>query len=117
MGKTAGTSKETKTFDCPVEAALEVLGGKWRLPILAQVARGTQRYSELRRSLPAISEKMLIKELRQLEADGIVHREQYPEVPPRVEYSLSELGASLLPILDQLGSWAVKHLPGRLSHG
>ena len=115
MRKTAESNKRNKVYDCPVEAALDVLGGKWGLPIIARLAPGTQRYSELRRSLPSISERMLIKQLRQLEADGIVHRKQYPEVPPRVEYSLSEVGASLLPILNQLGSWAVKHLPSRLS--
>jgi DNA-binding HxlR family transcriptional regulator len=117
MGGTTDSREETKAFQCPVEAALDVLGGKWGLPILARLARGSQRYSELRRSLPAISEKMLIQQLRRLEADGIVHRKQCPEVPPRVEYSLSELGASLVPILDQLGTWARKHLPDRLSQG
>ena len=115
MGNTDDSAKENKVYDCPVEAALDVLGGKWGLPIIARLARGTQRYSELKRSLPSISERMLIKQLRRLEADGIVRRRQYPEVPPRVEYSLSEVGSSLLPALDRLGSWAVKHLPGRLS--
>ena len=98
-----------------MEAALDVLGGKWALPIVARLAPGTQRYSELKRSLPSISERMLIKQLRRMEADGIVRRQQYPEVPPRVEYSLSEVGESLLPILDHLGNWALKHLPERLS--
>ena len=110
------TEKETRLYDCPVEAALDVLGGKWGLPIVARLAGGTQRYGELKRSLPSISEKMLIRQLRRLEADGIVRRRQYPEVPPRVEYSLSEVGESLLPVLDHLGAWAVKHLGGRLSH-
>ena len=114
MRKTAESKRGNKVYDCPVEAALDVLGGKWGLPIVARLAGGTQRYSELRRSLPAISERMLIKQLRQLEADGIVRRRQYPEVPPRVEYSLSEVGMSLLPILDQLGIWAAKHLRKRL---
>ena len=84
--------------------ALDVLGGKWGLPIVARLAAGTQRYGELKRSLPSISERMLIKQLRRLEADGIVRRQQYPEVPPRVEYSLSEVGLSLLPALDPLGA-------------
>lgn len=115
MRKTVETTKVSKLYDCPVEAALDVLGGKWGLPIVAQLARGTQRYGELKRSLPSISERMLIKQLRQLEADGIVHRQQYPEVPPKVEYSLSEVGESLIPALDHLGNWALKHLPERLS--
>ncbi len=115
MRETDDSERENKVYDCPVEAALDVLGGKWGLPIVARLARGTQRYSELRRSLPAISERMLIKQLRRLEADGMVRRQQYPEVPPRVEYSLSEVGESLIPILDHLGNWALKHLPERLS--
>ena len=115
MRKTAESNKGNKVYDCPVEAALDVLGGKWALAIVARLAPGTQRYSELKRSLPSISERMLIKQLRRMEADGIVRRQQYPEVPPRVEYSLSEVGESLLPILDHLGNWALKHLPERLS--
>jgi DNA-binding HxlR family transcriptional regulator len=113
--KTAESNKGNKVYDCPVEAALDVLGGKWGLPIVARLAAGTRRYGELKRSLPSISERMLIKQLRRLEADGIVRRQQYPEVPPRVEYSLSEVGLSLIPALDPLGAWAVKHLPERLS--
>jgi len=115
MRESGSSAADEKVFDCPVEAALDVLGGKWGLPVVAQLAGGTQRFSQLRRSLRSISEKMLIKQLRQLEADGIVRRTQYPEVPPRVEYSLTEVGESLLPILDQLGAWAVKHLPERIS--
>jgi len=98
-----------------VEAALDVLGGKWGLPIVARLASGTQRYSGLRRALSSVSERMLVKQLRRMEADGIVLRQQYPEVPPRVEYSLSEVGESLIPILDHLGNWALEHLPERLS--
>ncbi len=115
MRKTAVSNKKNKVYDCPVEAALDVLGGKWRLPIVARLARGTQRYSELKRSLPSISERMLIKQLRRMEEDGIVRRQQYPEVPPRVEYSLSEIGESLIPVLDHLGNWSLKYLPERLS--
>ena len=110
MRKTDESSKGNKVYDCPVEAALDVLGGKWTLPIVARLAPGTQRYSELKRSLPSISERMLIKQLRRLEADGMVRRQQYPEVPPRVEYSLSEVGESLIPVLDHLGNWALRHL-------
>ncbi len=115
MRKTAESDRGKKLYDCPVEAALDVLGGKWGVPIIARLAAGTLRYSELKRSLPAISERMLIKQLRRLEADGIVCRKQYPEVPPRVEYSLSKVGLSLIPALDPIGTWAVKHLPDRLS--
>ena len=104
----------TSNWSTAVAARVDVLGGKWGLPIVARLAPGTQRYSELKRSLPSISERMLIKQLRRLEADGMVRRQQYPEVPPRVEYSLSEVGESLIPILDHLGNWALKHLPERL---
>ena len=115
MRKTAKSNKGKKVYDCPVEAVLDVLGGKWGLPIIARLAPRTLRYSELKRSLPSISERVLIKQLRRMEADGIVRRQQYPEVPPRVEYSLSEVGESLIPTLDHLGNWALKHLPERLS--
>ena len=114
MRETDDSQSENKVYDCPVEAALDVLGGQWGLPIIARLAPGTQRYSELKRSLPSISERMLIKQLRRLEADGLVRRRQYPEVPPRVEYSLSEVGLSLIPVLDQLGLWAAKYLRKRL---
>ena len=95
---------------CPIEAVLKAIGGKWKILILWNLLGETRRFGELRRRLPGISERMLIQGLRELERDGIVHREQYPEVPPRVEYSLTPKGRDLTPILNQLALWGVEHL-------
>lgn len=83
--------------------------------IVWNLSRRTCRYGELRRAIPRITEKMLVQQLRQLEDDGLVHREQYPEVPPRVEYSLTERGRTLTPLLEQLAEWGEEHLAGRLA--
>ncbi|MER7043475.1 MULTISPECIES: winged helix-turn-helix transcriptional regulator [Streptomyces] len=84
---------------------MDVVGGKWKALILWALHKGTLRFGELKRELPGVSEKMLIQQLRELEADGVVHREVYREVPPRVEYSLTELGQALNTALDSLGVW------------
>ncbi|WP_353662803.1 helix-turn-helix domain-containing protein [Hydrogenimonas sp. SS33] len=97
---------EKKEFGCPFEYALDILGGKWKgLVIFYLGRRGTLRYSELRRELKGITQKMLTQTLRRLEEGGLIHREVYPVVPPKVEYSLTEKGKSLLPILDALQKW------------
>lgn len=90
---------------CPVEIGLNILSGKWRLKILWQLSKGTRRFNELQRALGHITTKTLTQELRALEAQGIVERKVFAEVPPKVEYSLSELGATLQPILAQLCAW------------
>ena len=97
---------------CPIEAVLKAIGGKWKILILWNLLGGTLRFGELRRRLPGISERMLIRGLRELERDGIVHREQYPEVPPRVEYALTPKGQALTPILNRLAVWGAEHLDG-----
>ena len=97
---------------CPIEAVLKAIGGKWKILILWNLLDGTLRFGELRRRLPGISERMLIRGLRELERDGIVHREQYPEVPPRVEYALTPKGQALTPILNRLAVWGAEHLDG-----
>ncbi|RXJ91712.1 transcriptional regulator [Arcobacter sp. CECT 8983] len=94
---------------CPVETALDVLAGKWKILILWYLRRDTLRFSELQKMLPRTTEKMLIQKLRELEKDNIVHREVYPVVPPKVEYSLTEYGQSLKPILKQLYLWGEVH--------
>src|SRR5215472_7773516 len=83
---------ETKVYNCPVEAAIDVIGGKWKPLILWWLHHRTHRFAELRRLMPGITEKMLTQQLRELEADGIVHRRIYPTVPPKVEYSLTDWG-------------------------
>lgn len=93
--------------ECPILWAMNVIGQKWKLPILWYIRdRGTIRYNELRRKVVGITPTMLTKCLVELEEAGLVHREQYPEIPPRVEYSLTKQGMTLLPALDELYRWA-----------
>jgi len=108
--KQTATSTATPTFRCPVEATLDVIGGKWKLIILFWLQEGILRFGELRRKVPGISERMLIQQLRQLEDDGVVHREVYPEVPPKVEYSLTDYGQTLRPIMKQMYDWGMTHV-------
>jgi DNA-binding HxlR family transcriptional regulator len=96
-----------------VEATLAAIGGKWKILILWHLGIRTSRYSELRRQIPGITEKMLIQQLRELERDGIIERRVYPEVPPRVEYAFSAYGASLRPVLCALRTWGMGHLTRR----
>ena len=87
-------------YACPVEATLDVIGGKWKALILFHLRDGVLRFGALRRQVPGVSERMLTQQLRELEAHGVVRRQVYPEVPPRVEYSLTQKGIDLLPIID-----------------
>ena len=90
---------------CPVETTLCLIGSKWDVLILRDLMTGTKRFGELRRSVGNVSQKVLTAQLRKMEANGLVHREVYAEVPPRVEYSLTELGQSLGPVLDAMDAW------------
>ncbi len=97
---------------CPLTAVLSVIGGKWKIPILCALSRQeSTRYNELKRKLPLVTNTMLANSLRELESDGLVLRHQYAEMPVRVEYSLTETGKSLLPILIRLQAWGLEHLP------
>ncbi|PZT69308.1 transcriptional regulator [Streptomyces sp. SW4] len=98
-------------YFCGVDAAMDVLAGKWKSLILWELDQyGTRRFAELRRGLPGVSEKMLVQHLREMEEDGLVHREVYREVPPKVEYSLTEHGASLNAALAALGEWGTERM-------
>ena len=90
---------------CPVETTLTLIGDKWKVLILRDLMPGTKRFGELKKSIGPVSQKVLTAQLRDMEANGLVHREVYAEVPPRVEYSLTELGQSLKPILDAMWNW------------
>lgn len=90
---------------CPVETTLTLIGDKWKVLILRDLMTGTKRFGELKKCVGNVSQKVLTVQLRAMEANGLVHREVYAEVPPRVEYSLSDLGRSLKPILDAMWSW------------
>ncbi|PEL35290.1 MarR family transcriptional regulator [Bacillus toyonensis] len=97
-------------YSCPVEAMVEVIGGKWKGVILYHLLDGTKRFNELKRLKPHITQRMLTLQLRELEADGIIHREVYREVPPKVEYSLTELGESLRPMILLMMEWATHNM-------
>jgi DNA-binding HxlR family transcriptional regulator len=92
-------------LECPLQAAINVIGGKWKTIVLYMLADKTLRFGELKKSIPKITQKMLTQQLRELEADGLVTRVVYPEVPPKVEYSLTEYAQELRPILAQLCEW------------
>ncbi len=91
--------------NCPVEAALDVIGGKWKAVILFRLMEDTKRFNELRRLLPKVTQRMLTTQLRELERDGLIMRKVYAQVPPKVEYSLSDLGRTLTPVLLELQRW------------
>lgn len=90
---------------CPVETTLTLIGNKWKVLIIRELLQGTKRFGELKKSIGSVSQKVLTSQLRAMEEDGLIHREVYAEVPPRVEYSLTELGWSLKPILDAMVNW------------
>ncbi|MFA6224721.1 MAG: helix-turn-helix domain-containing protein [Methanoregula sp.] len=103
-------SKNGKTYHCPVEAALEVIGGKWKPLILWALGNNVMRFGELQKGLPGVNAKMLTKQLRELEEDGVITRTIYPEVPPRVEYAITDFGKTLIPILQALCNWGAHYL-------
>jgi DNA-binding HxlR family transcriptional regulator len=99
-------------YVCGTDAAMDIIDGKWKVSILWALGEGTHRFGELRRLLPGVTEKVLAAQLRELEADGIVYREDHAEVPPRVEYSLTEAGDRLNEALAPLGAWGKEHVLG-----
>lgn len=94
---------------CPVETTLTLIGDKWKVLILRDLMPGTKRFGELRKSIGNVSQKVLTTQLRQMEESGLVTRTVYPEVPPKVEYSLTDLGFSLKPILDAMWNWGEEY--------
>ena len=108
-----------ETYDCaagcPVEATLDLIDGKWKAVIIYHLLDDTIRFNELRRRLSRITQRMLTRQLHELEADGLIHREIYAEVPPRVEYSLTALGRSLEPVVRTLWTWGNGYLSMRKS--
>ncbi|WP_150270251.1 winged helix-turn-helix transcriptional regulator [Paenibacillus tepidiphilus] len=101
---------QPKKYNISVEATLEVIGGKWKCVILCHLMRGKKRTSELKRLMPSITQKMLTQQLRELEEDGVINRVVYNQVPPKVEYELSEYGQGLEGILNSLCTWGEKHI-------
>lgn len=107
-------SERLGPYVCGIDVALDVVSGKWKGLILWElVEHGTMRFAELRRAVPGVSEKMLTQHLREMEHDGLVHRQVYAEVPPRVEYSLTEEGVALNDALAPLGDWGQERIRRR----
>ena len=103
-------TEQCSGFTCPVEATISLIGGKYKAVILWHLMNHTLRYSELHRKMPKATDKMLAQQLRELEKDGLINRVVYPVVPPKTEYSLTEYGKTLAPILDALGDWGENYL-------
>ncbi len=99
-----------KTDNCPVETTLELIGGKYKALILWHLSEGKLRFSELRKAISGATPKMLTQQLRELEAQALIHREVFPIIPPKVEYSLTELGKSLMPVLIAMRDWGAGYL-------
>lgn len=120
LSSTIGTLKYlwrcymSQNNDCPIATTLEVIGGKWKVHILCVLIEGKKRTNEIKREIPNITQKVLTQQLRQLESDGIIHRTVYQEVPPKVEYTISEYGKSLMQIMDELCEWGKDHQMKRL---
>jgi DNA-binding HxlR family transcriptional regulator len=95
---------------CPVSAVLELIGGKWKPVILYCIRTETRRFGEISARIPAISRKVLTEQLKELERDGLVYREQFNEIPPRVEYTITERGRSLSAVLNEMEKWGLEHL-------
>lgn len=106
-----------KVFNCEKELTLSIISGKWKMPIMWHLGKeGTKRFGELRSLMPGITHRMLVSQLRELEDDLIVSRVVYPVVPPKVEYSLTERGRSLMPILDSMHEWGKNYIKNNLSN-
>src|SRR4051794_8517647 len=101
---------KNRTYGCPAEATLEVIGGRGKKLILWHLFQETKRFSELMRAVSGITQKMLTQQLREMERDGIVHRKVYPEVPPKVEYSVTPLGRSLKPVVAAMCKWGAPRM-------
>ena len=106
--------KQESMYHCPVDAVLGVIGGKYKPIILYHLIDRTLRFSELHRHLPQSTPKMLTQQLRELEADGIIHREVYPVVPPKTEYSLTEFGRTITPVLTAMCDWGKKYMSDKI---
>lgn len=106
-------TKEELPF-CPVATTVDLIGNKWKLLIMRELLKGTQRFNEMHRAVDGISQKVLTENLRKMEEDGIVERKVYAEVPPKVEYSLSQLGNSLRPIINSMSDWGIDYIKNNL---
>ena len=99
-----------QNLECPITATLEIIGGKWKPIILYYLTSGTRRFGEIAARIPTISRKVLTEQLKELEKDGLIVREQFKEIPPRVQYSLTDLGKSLSGVFKEMSMWGKKHV-------
>lgn len=106
-------AEKKRTIKCPVTAMLQLIGGKWKPVILYCLKSEKRRFGELSARIPDLSRKVLTQQLKELEEDGLVLRKQYNEIPPRVEYELTELGKSLAPVLAEMEKWGMEHIMER----
>lgn len=102
-------NKKEITVECPVETAILLIGNKWKIFVLRELLIGTKRFNELQRAITSISQKVLTQNLRAMEKDGLVTRQVFAEVPPRVEYTLTDLGNTLKPVITVLGHWGRRY--------
>lgn len=102
--------------NCPAEITLQVIGGRWKVLLLYQLFQGVKRFGQLQRALTGISQKMLTQQLREMERDGLLAREVFPQIPPRVEYSLTPRGESLRPVIEAMCQWGALLRDGKLDH-
>ena len=103
------------TYNCPVEATLELIGGKYKALILFHLIEGKLRFSELQRNIPKATPKLLTQQLRELERDNLLLRTVYPVIPPKVEYQLTDFGKSIIPVLESMCNWGSSYLNGQIS--
>ncbi len=108
--KTEPLTPDPDVKGCPVTYCLSVIGGKWKPVILFCIANGVDRFGAMQRSVPKITKQMLTKQLRELEADGLISRKVYAEVPPRVDYALTDVGRTVLPIIEHMEAWGKANL-------
>jgi len=103
-----------RTYNCPMEMTIDLIGGKWKALLLWNLSVRTLRFGELQRQFPQLTQKMLTQQLRELVRDGLINRKSYDEMPPRVEYSLTEFGSTIMPVLHAMNRWGTGYLEGQI---
>ena len=108
---------QDKTFNCAMEMTIDLIGGKWKALLLWNLSLGTRRFNELRRQFPNVTQKMLTQQLRDLENNGLITRTIYAEMPPHVEYALTDFGMTLMPVLQAMNQWGNRYIDSRGNGG
>lgn len=111
MKKETSSKNKPISDSCPVAFCMEAIGGKWKPIIIFRISKGINRFTVLMKNIEGINKQMLSKQLKEMEKSGILERKIFPEIPPRVEYSLTTKGKSLLPVIQSMNKWGLKHLP------